>query len=208
MRMGGRAVEGTGLENRHDGNVIVGSNPTPSATRTLRPRLASLVTAPWHLVHRMTIRSLMISLWTAILALAPFAGPARAEILSGTASVIDGGTIEIDGQKIRLLDMETPGMEQLCQDAAGADYRCGQRSASALSDFLQHRKVTCDWSNLDREGRRLARCTVAGQDAGLWLVQQGWAVPDRDCKCETYRAAADRAKAGRLGLWAGVFEMP
>jgi hypothetical protein len=30
--MGGRVVEGTGLENRRGGNVSVGSNPTPSAT--------------------------------------------------------------------------------------------------------------------------------------------------------------------------------
>ena len=30
--MGGRAVEGTGLENRQGGDSFVGSNPTPSAT--------------------------------------------------------------------------------------------------------------------------------------------------------------------------------
>ena len=33
--MGGRVVEGTGLENRQAGDRLVGSNPTPSAT--LRP---------------------------------------------------------------------------------------------------------------------------------------------------------------------------
>ena len=32
-RMGGRVVEGTGLENRQAGNRLVGSNPTPSASR-------------------------------------------------------------------------------------------------------------------------------------------------------------------------------
>ena len=31
--MGGRVVEGTGLENRQAGDRLVGSNPTPSATR-------------------------------------------------------------------------------------------------------------------------------------------------------------------------------
>lgn len=31
-RMGGRVVEGTGLENRQAGDRLVGSNPTPSAT--------------------------------------------------------------------------------------------------------------------------------------------------------------------------------
>ncbi len=33
--MGGRAVEGTGLENRQGGNSFVGSNPTPSARKRL-----------------------------------------------------------------------------------------------------------------------------------------------------------------------------
>ena len=35
LRMGGRAVEGTGLENRQAGDRLVGSNPTVSATISL-----------------------------------------------------------------------------------------------------------------------------------------------------------------------------
>ena len=38
--MGGRAVEGTGLENRQAFARLVGSNPTPSATFSLRLRAA------------------------------------------------------------------------------------------------------------------------------------------------------------------------
>ena len=34
--MGGRVVEGTGLENRQAGDRLVGSNPTPSATNLLK----------------------------------------------------------------------------------------------------------------------------------------------------------------------------
>ncbi len=37
-RMGGRAVEGTGLENRQACKRLVGSNPTPSATNHSRTR--------------------------------------------------------------------------------------------------------------------------------------------------------------------------
>ncbi len=40
QRMGGRAVEGTGLENRQGLTPLVGSNPTPSATLRLRLRVA------------------------------------------------------------------------------------------------------------------------------------------------------------------------
>lgn len=131
-----------------------------------------------------------------------------AEPIVGIASVIDGDTIEIHGERIRFLDMDAPETRQLCQSAAGTDYRCGQKAALALSDFLQQRTVTCDWSRRDRYGRVLARCFVAGEDAGLWLVAKGWAVPYRDCKCETYRDAARRAEAQYLGIWAGTFDLP
>ncbi len=40
--MGGRAVEGTGLENRQTGNRLVGSNPTPSASRWTRDLSAEI----------------------------------------------------------------------------------------------------------------------------------------------------------------------
>jgi endonuclease YncB( thermonuclease family) len=136
----------------------------------------------------------------------PSAEPAHAEILMGVATVIDGDSIEIDGQRVRLLDIDAPESAQLCRDAGGAGYPCGQRSAEALSDFLQQRKVTCDWSHLNDDGWHLGRCVASGQDIGLWQIQQGWAIPARDCKCETYRAAAVEAKAKRLGLWAGLFE--
>jgi len=156
----------------------------------------------------MTIRLLAFAFWIVTVALAQPATPAYAEILKGTAAVTDGDSIEIQGQTVRLLDMHAPEPEQLCRDADGADYRCGERAAAALSDFLEQQPVTCDWAYLDRQGRRLGRCTAAGQDLGLWMVEQGWAVPDRDCKCETYRAAAERAKARKVGLWSGSFEMP
>ena len=104
--------------------------------------------------------------------------------------------------------MEAPAAGQLCRDPGGADYPCGERAAQALADHLGQRRVVCDWAVEDRDGRKLGRCSVADHDAGRWLVEQGWAVPDRDCKCETYRAAAARAKTRGAGLWAGQFDMP
>ena len=154
------------------------------------------------------MRSLIFTLALALAALIQTTASAHAEILLGRATVIDGATLEIDGQTVRLLDIEVPALTQLCKDGTGADYACGQRSSQSLAELLKQREVTCDWSNLDAQGRHLGRCGVAGQDAGLWLVGQGWAVPDRNCKCETYRAAAEHAKAQKLGLWAGAFALP
>lgn len=130
------------------------------------------------------------------------------QTIMGIASVIDGDTIEIHGERIRLLDIDAPETRQLCQDASGADYRCGQRAALAMSNFIGQRPVTCEWAERDRYGRILGRCIVGSEDAGLWLVKQGWAVPYRACKCESYRNAARVAESQYLGIWIGRFQLP
>lgn len=136
------------------------------------------------------------------------AAEAAAETLVGRASVIDADTIEIHGERIRLLDVDAPESKQTCKAQDASDWRCGQKASLALSDWIGARPVTCDTTKRDRYGRHLARCVVAGEDVGVWLAESGWVVPYRDCKCETIRSAASRAKSAQLGIWSGTFMMP
>ncbi len=55
--------------------------------------------------------------------------------IAGRASVIDGDTIEIRGERIRLYGIDTPESTQLC-DLDGQPYRCGQQAALALADKI------------------------------------------------------------------------
>ena len=50
----------------------------------------------------------------------------------GIASVIDGDTIEIQGQSIRFLGIDAPESSQWCRDASGQKVRCGQQAALLL----------------------------------------------------------------------------
>lgn len=134
--------------------------------------------------------------------------PAAASPLIGQASVIDGDTIEIHGQRIRLDAIDAPESRQFCKDAAGADYRCGQVASFALADKIGRHVVTCDNHGRDRYGRSLSYCSVEGADLGAWLVERGLAVEYRRYSDGRYQAAEDRAKAAHAGLWAGVFEWP
>jgi endonuclease YncB( thermonuclease family) len=122
--------------------------------------------------------------------------------------VIDGDTLEIHGERIRILDIDAPESRQTCTADDGREWRCGQKAALALADWIGQRTVFCESDKLDKYRRHLARCAVSGQDLGEWLAGQGWAVPYRDCKCETVRNASDFARIQRAGIWSGTFIMP
>lgn len=65
-----------------------------------------------------------------------------AEPIIGQASVIDGDTIEIAGERVQLNSVDAPEEWQVCLDERGADYRCGKESASALDAFLSASRPT------------------------------------------------------------------
>jgi endonuclease YncB( thermonuclease family) len=137
---------------------------------------------------------------------------ANAETIAGRASVIDADTLEIHGERIRLLDVDAPESAQYCfrssADLETGAWPCGRRAALALSDWIGQQTVTCDAAKKDRYRRWLARCEVAGQDMGEWLASNGWVVPYRDCKCGVIRDAAHNARAAQLGIWGSAFTLP
>ncbi len=58
----------------------------------------------------------------------------------GRASVIDGDTLDMQGQRIRLWAVDAPEGRQTC-DRAGVTYRCGQEAANALDRYIGGRPV-------------------------------------------------------------------
>lgn len=66
------------------------------------------------------------------LILAMAVGAVSAKTLVGVASVIDGDTIEIRGEKIRLHGIDAPESGQRCHRSDG-EWACGQQAALALA---------------------------------------------------------------------------
>ena len=82
----------------------------------------------------------MSRLLTFALALALVPALALADII-GPARVIDGDTLEIHGEGIRLHGIDAPETRQLCR-LDGEPWRCGGDAASALTGKIGRQRVT------------------------------------------------------------------
>ena len=131
--------------------------------------------------------------------------PAFADI-AGQPRVIDGDTIEVAGQRIRLHGIDAPESRQLCR-RDGERWRCGKDATSALKAFLGSRPVSCKERDRDRYRRIVAKCAVDEVDIGEWMVSRGWAVAYY-LYSYVYSRAEQRARSVRRGVWGGEFEKP
>jgi endonuclease YncB( thermonuclease family) len=140
------------------------------------------------------------------------ATPADARLvpwIEGQASVIDGDTIEIHGERIRLNGIDAPESNQTCGAADGTSWRCGPISAFYLADLIGQKTVWCDIKSEDHYGRAIANCFIDGRGTNLnaTMVEKGMAVAYRRYS-EEYVPQEDAAHAAGRGVWQGDFMMP
>lgn len=132
-------------------------------------------------------------------ALAQLAGPPR---------VIDGDTLQVAGQRVRLFGIDAPDLDQVCQHA-GRDYPCGKVARAALWDLVAGLDVSCapEGAAPQEDGSILATCTAGGFGLNANMVHAGWALADPQAP-DRYQAAQADAEQARRGLWRGRFDPP
>ena len=131
--------------------------------------------------------------------------PAHGSVI-GDARVLDGDTIDVSGERIRLHGIDAPEKRQTCT-VAGVGYDCGKSAARALSVLINGRDVTCKGNKRDRYGRLIAVCYVGDKNVNAEMVREGWALAYRRYSRDYMRQESE-ARAAGSGMWRGEFIEP
>lgn len=128
----------------------------------------------------------------------------------GRASVIDGDTIEIRGERIRFNGIDAPEATQSCQDLKGNRYQCGMMAADKLVQILKESSpVRCELIERDQYDRFVGNCYRSdGASVQALMVRSGWAMDWPRHSGGAFAKQQQDARLERMGMWAGKFQVP
>jgi endonuclease YncB( thermonuclease family) len=134
----------------------------------------------------------------AVLALLTTSLEAKAVELRGSARVIDGDTIAIGAQTVRLFGIDAPESRQRCLNENGRQYRCGITARRELQRLIGRDEVVCVGDQRDDYGRLLATCSVNGIEINRRLIESGhaWAFVRYSLRYASTEAMARRSQRG------------
>ena len=125
----------------------------------------------------------------------------------GYATIIDGDSIKIDGESIRLMHIDAPEKKQHCYLSENVRWACGLTSKFKLEEIIGQRKVKCNRIKTGYYGRTLAVCfNHDDTNINAEMVKSGMAVPYTTDN--TYKTLAEAAKNVERGIWRSKFQMP
>lgn len=125
--------------------------------------------------------------------------PAPTTVTATETRVVDGDTVVIRGERIRIAHIDAP---EIGQAHLGTGTDAGRAATAALRRFLEEAQDNIEVIPLetDRYGRTVALLRMGPYDVGLTMVKMGMAVADRAAP-KPYKEAEAWARAKKVGLW-------
>ena len=130
----------------------------------------------------------------------------NANTINGKAKIIDGDTLHINKNKIRLHGIDAPEKNQKCI-FKNKKWPCGKKSTIELKKLINNQNVKCKIKDIDIYKRYVAICTVNKINLNQIMVKKGWAIAYRYYSLD-YIEDEEYAKKNKLGIWIGEFEKP
>jgi len=134
------------------------------------------------------------------------AGTVQAQSITGIATAIDGDTLDITGQQVRIYGIDAPELGQTCQ-RDGNEWPCGTEARDQLASVIHRGEVRCEGLPSSAFSVIVARCKSGGSDLGEAMVAAGLATATSSDDGE-YSDIATRVEARKIGIWAGTFDPP
>jgi endonuclease YncB( thermonuclease family) len=120
----------------------------------------------------------------------------------GVPQVIDGDSLVLNGERIRLQGIDAPELQQTCE-RPGRSYDCGRESRAKLRELIGGKKVNCLGWQRDKYQRLLSKCSTGLRELNSGMVASGWAIAYGD-----YSVEEASARSAKIGLWEGNFDTP
>lgn len=114
--------------------------------------------------------------------------------------VIDGDTLQLGVERIRLWGIDAPELHQKCY-LQEKEIHCGQASKVALMSIIQSGSLICSIKDIDRYKRMVSQCFVDGKDVAGLLVLSGWALDYPQYSKGFYNDYQAEAKHENRGIW-------
>lgn len=131
-----------------------------------------------------------------------------AEPLRGLPFVVDGDTLGLGEGRVRLYGIDAPEANQTCQ-LLGRVAPIGEWASATLRRLIGHDEVTCFPLTRPVQGEVAGKChTAAIPDLGRAMVAAGFAWDFKRQSGGIYEDDEARARAARLGVWAGDAACP
>ena len=121
--------------------------------------------------------------------------------------VVDGDSLFIDNQEIRLSGIDAPEYKQECFDKNQKSYKCGVMAKKFLEQLVKKGNISCSHLTKDKYKRFVSVCYSGKTNLNEEMVRQGWAVAYKRYT-HAYDEAEKFAQENKLGIWQGKFMKP
>ena len=120
--------------------------------------------------------------------------------------IVDGDTIELNGEKIRFSGIDTPELKQTCMSDDQKVF-CGKFVKMLLIKKIGNETPKCIREGKDVYKRTLAECFINGESLSAFLVRSGYAFAYRKYS-KKFIEDEEFAKENKFGMWSMEFEYP